>query len=140
MWVGRPGYTLDQPHHSIQAAERQFTGSLSRSTAWNLAGTHQRRCPAKRALLTQEQLAHPSGVSVRTIRQLEAGRVGRPRSESLRRLADALGLAEPERVALVADGGWSHPLGACSARARMPAAGGRGRLHRPGPDEGRPSA
>ena len=63
----------------------------------------------KRALLTQEQLAHRSGVSVRTIRQLEAGRVGRPRSESLRRLADALGLAEPERVALVADGAGAIP-------------------------------
>lgn len=54
----------------------------------------------KRALLTQEQLADRSGVSVRTIRKLEAGQVRRPHSQSLQRLAGALGLTDQERAAL----------------------------------------
>jgi len=59
----------------------------------------------RRALLTQEELADRSGLSVRTIRELEAGRVRRPRRESLRLLADALRLADQERAALTtADG------------------------------------
>jgi tetratricopeptide (TPR) repeat protein len=59
----------------------------------------------RRALLTQEELADRSGLSVRTIRELEAGRVRRPRRESLRLLADALHLADQERAALTtADG------------------------------------
>jgi len=56
----------------------------------------------KRGLLTQEQLAARSGVSVGTIRGMEAGRIRRPRSASVRLLADALGLPDWERKALVA--------------------------------------
>jgi polar amino acid transport system substrate-binding protein len=56
----------------------------------------------QRALLTQEELALRSGLSVRTIRGLELGRIRRPHSGSLRRLADALQLAGQEREALVA--------------------------------------
>jgi polar amino acid transport system substrate-binding protein len=56
----------------------------------------------QRALLTQEELAQRSGLSVRTIRGLELGRIRRPHSGSLRRLADALQLAGQEREALVA--------------------------------------
>jgi tetratricopeptide (TPR) repeat protein/transcriptional regulator with XRE-family HTH domain len=59
----------------------------------------------RRALLTQEQLAERAGVSVRTIRHLEAGQVGRPRSQTLSLLAAALGLTDPERAELVAAAG-----------------------------------
>lgn len=48
------------------------------------------------ALLTQEQLAERAGLSVRTIRDLERGRVRYPRPESLRLLAGVLGLAGDE--------------------------------------------
>jgi polar amino acid transport system substrate-binding protein len=56
----------------------------------------------QRALLTQEELAQRSGLSVRTIRGLELGRIRRPHSGSLRRLADALQLGGEEREALAA--------------------------------------
>jgi hypothetical protein len=42
--------------------------------------------------LTQEEVADRSGLSVRAIRNLESGRTGRPRRESLGLLAEALGL------------------------------------------------
>ncbi|PPK65271.1 helix-turn-helix domain-containing protein [Actinokineospora auranticolor] len=45
---------------------------------------------------TQRQLAHASGLSVRAIRDLENGRVQRPRAVTLRLLAGALGLSAPQ--------------------------------------------
>jgi tetratricopeptide (TPR) repeat protein/transcriptional regulator with XRE-family HTH domain len=54
--------------------------------------THRRRLG-----LTQEELAVRSGLSVRAIRDIEAGRVGNPRATSLRLLADAFGLADDDR-------------------------------------------
>jgi tetratricopeptide (TPR) repeat protein/transcriptional regulator with XRE-family HTH domain len=57
----------------------------------------------ERALLTQEQLAERSGLSVRTIRRFERQSAGgRPQSASLRRLAVALGLDTAEHTAFVA--------------------------------------
>jgi transcriptional regulator with XRE-family HTH domain len=56
----------------------------------------------ERALLTQEQLAGRSGMSIRSIRRLESGQAGRPRSSSIELLATALDLSEPERTALIA--------------------------------------
>ena len=50
------------------------------------------------ALLTQEQLAERAGVSARTIRELERGRVRQPRRDSVRLLADALALAGTTRL------------------------------------------
>jgi transcriptional regulator with XRE-family HTH domain len=44
------------------------------------------------ALLTQEKLAERSGLSLRTIQEIERGRVSRPQRASVRLLADALGL------------------------------------------------
>jgi len=55
----------------------------------------------ERALLTQEQLAERSGMSVRSIRRLESGDAARPRSSSLELLATALELSEAERAALI---------------------------------------
>lgn len=53
-----------------------------------------------RAMLTQEELAERARLSVRTVRNLEAGHIRRPRSGSIRLLAAALGLPEQERVLL----------------------------------------
>lgn len=42
------------------------------------------------AMLSQEQLAQRAGLSVRAVRDIERGRVARPRGDSIRMLADAL--------------------------------------------------
>jgi LuxR family transcriptional regulator, maltose regulon positive regulatory protein len=55
------------------------------------------RAHRERRLLSQERLAERSGLSARTIRDLELGRVRHPRGESVRLLADALLLAGWER-------------------------------------------
>ncbi len=51
------------------------------------------------ANLTQEELAERSGLSPRSIQNLERGRVSRPRRDSVRLLADALGLTGADRAA-----------------------------------------
>ena len=48
--------------------------------------------------LTQEQLAETSGSSVRTIREMERGRVGSPRRRTVELLADALVLGDADRA------------------------------------------
>ncbi|MFC0030253.1 tetratricopeptide repeat protein [Micromonospora chaiyaphumensis] len=55
------------------------------------------RAHRARALLTQEELAARAGVSVRHLREIESGRVQSPRGSTVRALADALGLSEPDR-------------------------------------------
>jgi transcriptional regulator with XRE-family HTH domain len=65
------------------------------------------------SLLSQEQLAHRSGVSVRTIRDLECGRVAFPHGQSVRLLADALQLV----------GGMREGFEALSRRPGRPDAG-----------------
>ncbi|MFC0526921.1 BTAD domain-containing putative transcriptional regulator [Phytohabitans kaempferiae] len=52
--------------------------------------------------LSQQELATGAAVSVRTIRDIEHERVDTPRAPSLRRLAEALGLAAPDRERLLA--------------------------------------
>lgn len=54
-----------------------------------------------RAGVTQEELAHTAGMSVRGLRDLERDRVARPRVAGLRRLADALKLSEVDRDRLL---------------------------------------
>src|SRR6266545_2775199 len=56
------------------------------------------RAYRERALLTQEQLAGRAGVSVRTIRDLERGRIRRPLPATVRLLAGALGIPEELRA------------------------------------------
>lgn len=58
--------------------------------------TARRRCG-----LTQEELAADSGVSVRNIRDLETGRIARPRPATVRRLAEALGLSDDDRTSFL---------------------------------------
>ena len=48
--------------------------------------------------LTQEELAGAAGVSVRSVRELERGRVATPQKETVRLLAGALGLTGPART------------------------------------------
>jgi transcriptional regulator with XRE-family HTH domain len=55
------------------------------------------RACRRRACLSQEQLAERAKLSERTVRNLEAGRVRSPRNDTVRLLADALKLTEPER-------------------------------------------
>jgi transcriptional regulator with XRE-family HTH domain len=60
--------------------------------------------------LTQEALAERAGLSVRTIRGMESGRILHPHSNSISRLADALRLDGGERVdftALARSGYWT---------------------------------
>jgi transcriptional regulator with XRE-family HTH domain len=74
----------------------------------NLLRTLRMRCG-----LTQRQLADLSTVSVRAIRDLESGRASRPRPDTVRLIADGLGLS---------GGGRSDFESAARADARPPAA------------------
>jgi transposase len=55
------------------------------------------RARRHQACLSQEQLAERAELSERTVRNLEAGQVRSPRTDTVRLLADALELSEPER-------------------------------------------
>src|SRR5215211_1611506 len=50
-----------------------------------------------RLAITQEELAAKAGLGIRTVRDIEAGRVGRPRQGTVRTLADAFALQGDER-------------------------------------------
>jgi transcriptional regulator with XRE-family HTH domain len=51
----------------------------------------------RRLGLTQAELAGVAGMSVRNLRDLEAGRIAEPRPSTVRLLADAFGLAGADR-------------------------------------------
>jgi transcriptional regulator with XRE-family HTH domain len=73
-----------------------------------------------RACLSQEQLAARAELSERTVRNLEAGRVRSPRLATVRLLADALELAEPER------GNWLAAARGVNGRPAEPGPPGAG--------------
>src|SRR5215470_10923664 len=75
----------------------------------------------RRAYLSQERLAARAELSDRTVRNIEAGRVRSPRTDTIRLLADALALTEPERQSWVAA---AQGANGRQAEARLPGAGG----------------
>lgn len=70
------------------------------------------------ATLTQEELSALTGLSVRTISSMEAGRTSRPYRRSVVAIADALCLSDQHRAALMG-----------AARAWLPSAAERGDEH-----------
>jgi len=72
----------------------------------------------ERALLTQEQLAERAGLGVRTIRRMESSGSRRPRGDSMRLMADALGLTGQEWELLTAA---ARPASAPSVPHQLPA-------------------
>ena len=69
------------------------------------------RAHRSRACLSQEQLAARAELSERTVRNLEAGRVQSPRADTVRLLAEALQLSEPERQSWL-EAAWGGQPGA----------------------------
>jgi transcriptional regulator with XRE-family HTH domain len=80
-----------------------------------------------RAYLSQEQLAARADLSERTVRNLEASRVRSPRNATVRLLADALALTEPERESWVAA---AQGANGRQEEAGLPGAGGPAQLPR----------
>ena len=69
--------------------------------------------------LTQEALAERAGVSARGVQDLERGIRRAPRAETVRLLADALGLSGETRAALITAAHperWWRPAHCCGAR------------------------
>jgi tetratricopeptide (TPR) repeat protein len=96
-------------------------------------GAYLRRCRQERGW-SQAELAEISGLSVRGIGDLENGRTKRPYPDSLRRLADALGLRDQAREEFFALSGRPDSTGPDStgpAGAQPPP--------RPGPPPSRPA-
>ncbi len=77
-----------------------------------------------RAGLTQLDLARTAGMSVRAVRDIEQGRVRRPRAPSVQRLAAALDLGDDDRRALLDSAGTPG-----ATRDRPRTAGPGGELH-----------
>jgi len=80
-----------------------------------------------RAYLSQEQLAARAELSERTVRNLEAGRVRSPLTDTVRLLADALALTEPEQETWVAA---AQDANGRQAVAGLPGADGPAQLPR----------
>ncbi|MCP2323683.1 tetratricopeptide (TPR) repeat protein/transcriptional regulator with XRE-family HTH domain [Hamadaea flava] len=75
----------------------------------------------RRSALTQEDLAAKTGLSVRHIRDLEAGRIARPRPATMLLLADAFGLYGAERDRFLT--GAPAPVPSSGVPAQLPADG-----------------
>ena len=76
--------------------------------------------------LTQEELAAASGVSVRTISDLERDRVARPRRRSIELLAGALDLDQGQTRALIAIARQAPGRRGVNGHAELPSAAGPG--------------
>jgi tetratricopeptide (TPR) repeat protein/transcriptional regulator with XRE-family HTH domain len=73
------------------------------------------------ARLTQEELAEAAALSVRAVSYLEAGVVTSPQKDTMRLLADALGLIGPARAGFEAAGrGRAAPGGVAAATRTLP--------------------
>jgi tetratricopeptide (TPR) repeat protein/transcriptional regulator with XRE-family HTH domain len=79
----------------------QFLSSALRGRPLTEIG-RQIRAFRRRGGLTQEELAERSSVSARSLREVEAGRVTRPRARSIRLIATALDLSAEETRQLLA--------------------------------------
>lgn len=80
-----------------------------------------------RAYLSQEQLATRAELSERTVRNIEAGRVRSPRNDTVKLLADALALTQPERESCIAA---AQRANGRQAETRLPGSGGPAPLPR----------
>jgi transcriptional regulator with XRE-family HTH domain len=90
----------------------------------NARGFGERLRACRRAvLLSQQELAEQSGLSVRAIGNLERGRTLWPHPQSLHRLADALGLRDAARAEFIAAPG--RRLAGATAIARPTGGAGR---------------
>lgn len=98
----------------------RLTGLTEQDRRWPIGMRETRQITAmlrlhrERAGLTQQELAHRSGLSVAAIRDLEQGRSRRPRARSIRALAEALCLP-PEDVAFL-----FHTVPSTSATTAVP--------------------
>jgi len=68
--------------------------------------------------LTQEELAEAAALSVRAVTSLERGKVSTPQKETVRLLADALGLAGPARAGFEAAARGQAAVGGVAAATR----------------------
>ncbi|MGH8920676.1 MAG: helix-turn-helix domain-containing protein, partial [Actinomycetes bacterium] len=91
----RDGKNLDPGRGEIRVTALPSSASLGDAFGDLL---RRRRVAAR---MTQEELACRAGVSVRTVRDTESGRVRRPRTATVELLAAALGLGPAARAELV---------------------------------------
>src|SRR5829696_9472589 len=88
-----------RPSCVVAAGPRPVEPGMETRDPAHLAALVRRRRTA--AALSQEELAERAGVSVRALSDLERGVHRAPRLETVRMLAEALGLREDERAGLL---------------------------------------
>jgi transcriptional regulator with XRE-family HTH domain len=119
--AGQPGNAVKGHHRSSWKASEEKMEQLASAPPPDGSFGALLRAFRHRAYLSQEQLAARAELSERTVRNLEAGRVRSPRTDTVRLLADALALTEPERESWVAA---AQGANGRQAQAGLPGAGG----------------